>query len=598
MKKKSLYIIAIFITAFLIFKPEVKAVNMLFQCSYTNECTENSIKFYDDVSLSRWCHKDFKTYGLATNNDGNLVGLVFTSLDDADTDYKKIQTNCWLKDGMSNKSCKDKNKLDRDVMEIYTSNICPSLVVNDNTFRFFADTIGRSLRKYGYEEKYNLTLVGEKGTKMGNTSNLTDDRYIIYSFRNQDGDNQIIAEGYNADGKYGFLGSNIKTKFWEYLKNDDETDELLKYSADKITMLKGDYFKVDTVFKATIIGSNTKGVSFAGMNVCRDLTEEECAEKQDYKVIIDSNDSTGTLKKAVKEWYEDNLSNMSNYNELANLVKNEKFINTCEKIKTGLETGEKYEFSSAKEAEEIVDNIEKGYELLEKSYGKDNTFKDYATGKGTSANSSATSYIYKNYLNDIKEFKDIAEKDSKENRVNGGLIVKALYDDVADEIKRQGINADSNIIDISNHLNSYTEVFYTALAYLNSNSELLSPEYKQKIKDLMEKYEILVEDNNLNINPVVDCKSLLGERLIKKIQGYTNIVKIAIPIILIVFGIIDFVQATFSVDENKMKEAQKKFIRRIIIAILIFLVPSLVNLLLKIANEVWGVIQPDSCGIF
>ena len=147
-------------------------------------------------------------------------------------------------------------------------------------------------------------------------------------------------------------------------------------------------------------------------------------------------------------------------------------------------------------------------------------------------------------------------------------------------------------------MNSYTEVFYTALAYLNSNSELLSPEYKQKIKDLMEKYEILVEDNNLNINPVVDCKSLLGERLIKKIQGYTNIVKIAIPIILIVFGIIDFVQATFSVDENKMKEAQKKFIRRIIIAILIFLVPSLVNLLLKIANEVWGVIQPDSCGIF
>ena len=97
---------------------------------------------------------------------------------------------------------------------------------------------------------------------------------------------------------------------------------------------------------------------------------------------------------------------------------------------------------------------------------------------------------------------------------------------------------------------------------------------------------------------MVDCKSLLGEGLINKINSYVNIVKIAIPIILIGFGVADFSKAVFAGDDEQMKSSQKKFIKRIGIAVVIFLVPTFINLLLGLANKVWTTISPDSCGIF
>lgn len=46
-----------------------------------------------------------------------------------------------------------------------------------------------------------------------------------------------------------------------------------------------------------------------------------------------------------------------------------------------------------------------------------------------------------------------------------------------------------------------------------------------------------------------------------------------------------------------MKKAQKQFIKRIAIAILIFFVPTILNLLLTLANKVWPIIVPSTCGI-
>lgn len=93
------------------------------------------------------------------------------------------------------------------------------------------------------------------------------------------------------------------------------------------------------------------------------------------------------------------------------------------------------------------------------------------------------------------------------------------------------------------------------------------------------------------------CEELLGEDLIKKIQEIVNIIRIAVPIMLIVFGIIDFGKAIFVSDENEMKKSQSKFIRRLIIAIGFFLVPSILQLLLKIAHSVWNFIPDTFCGI-
>lgn len=60
-----------------------------------------------------------------------------------------------------------------------------------------------------------------------------------------------------------------------------------------------------------------------------------------------------------------------------------------------------------------------------------------------------------------------------------------------------------------------------------------------------------------------------------------KVLQIAVPIGLIVMGTIDMAKAVIAGDEKKMKEAQKPFIKRIIAAIIVFLIPIIVNMVLS-----------------
>lgn len=100
-------------------------------------------------------------------------------------------------------------------------------------------------------------------------------------------------------------------------------------------------------------------------------------------------------------------------------------------------------------------------------------------------------------------------------------------------------------------------------------------------------------------NTVNVCSDLIvadGD-LQKLLKGLVNIVKVLIPIALLALGILDFAQSIFSGNEDGMKKAQGKFIKRLLIAVIIFLIPSILGLLLTIANSIWPVISPDLCGI-
>lgn len=56
-----------------------------------------------------------------------------------------------------------------------------------------------------------------------------------------------------------------------------------------------------------------------------------------------------------------------------------------------------------------------------------------------------------------------------------------------------------------------------------------------------------------------------------------NLIKIITPIVLIVFGMIDFAMAVVASDEKKMKDSSSKFIRRTIAAVIIFFVVAIVQ---------------------
>lgn len=69
-----------------------------------------------------------------------------------------------------------------------------------------------------------------------------------------------------------------------------------------------------------------------------------------------------------------------------------------------------------------------------------------------------------------------------------------------------------------------------------------------------------------------------------------KVLQIAVPIGLIVMGTVDMAKAVIAGDEKKMKEAQKPFIKRIIAAVIVFLIPIIVNMILSFVttgNSEW-----------
>ena len=109
----------------------------------------------------------------------------------------------------------------------------------------------------------------------------------------------------------------------------------------------------------------------------------------------------------------------------------------------------------------------------------------------------------------------------------------------------------------------------------------------------------LINENKISI---LDCKALLGgdgtnTSLVDLLKTGLNVIKIIVPIILIVLGSLDFAQAVFASNEDAIKKAQSKFVKRLIIAAVIFLIPSVLKVILQLANSIWGNIDPDFCGI-
>lgn len=68
------------------------------------------------------------------------------------------------------------------------------------------------------------------------------------------------------------------------------------------------------------------------------------------------------------------------------------------------------------------------------------------------------------------------------------------------------------------------------------------------------------------------------------VSSLVTIIKIIIPIFLIVFGMLDMGRAVMSNDEKVMKEAQGKLIKRVVYAIIVFLIVAIVQFVVGVIN--------------
>lgn len=77
-----------------------------------------------------------------------------------------------------------------------------------------------------------------------------------------------------------------------------------------------------------------------------------------------------------------------------------------------------------------------------------------------------------------------------------------------------------------------------------------------------------------------------GTANIWQIIGYVLLVfKIAIPVLLIVFGMIDLGKAVIASKEDEIKKATGSLVRRAIAAVVIFLLPTLIGFIMTLVTD-------------
>ena len=124
------------------------------------------------------------------------------------------------------------------------------------------------------------------------------------------------------------------------------------------------------------------------------------------------------------------------------------------------------------------------------------------------------------------------------------------------------------------------------------------------VKDEVEKAgESMVQEvHNYNLSEhggitsdkdLISCTGLLGESVLSDINEILTWIKIAVPILLVILGSLDFGKAVIADDQKALSKAWSSFIKRLIAAIAIFFAPYIIMFLIEHVDK----IMDNSCDI-
>ena len=110
-------------------------------------------------------------------------------------------------------------------------------------------------------------------------------------------------------------------------------------------------------------------------------------------------------------------------------------------------------------------------------------------------------------------------------------------------------------------------------------------------------FSFLIFINNMNISYAETddgaklCQGILGEDLTALLKDALRLMQIAGPILVIIMTIIDLIKATATGGKDDLSKVGKKTVKRLIYAVLLFLIPTILNWVFSIFG-IYGV-----CGI-
>lgn len=90
---------------------------------------------------------------------------------------------------------------------------------------------------------------------------------------------------------------------------------------------------------------------------------------------------------------------------------------------------------------------------------------------------------------------------------------------------------------------------------------------------------------------IKSCKSVLpnviiDEKIPNAVSTVVLVIKIAVPVLLVVFGMIDLMKSIVASKEDEIKKGRQIFVKRLIAGVLVFFIFSIVQLLISfVADE-------------
>ena len=92
--------------------------------------------------------------------------------------------------------------------------------------------------------------------------------------------------------------------------------------------------------------------------------------------------------------------------------------------------------------------------------------------------------------------------------------------------------------------------------------------------------------NSINFLDVNFCSETVGiGKIVKLAVTIVNLIKWGVPILLIIFGMLDLGKAVMAGKEDEMKKAQGTLIKRVIYAVAVFLVVTIVTFVMTIVGD-------------
>ena len=120
-------------------------------------------------------------------------------------------------------------------------------------------------------------------------------------------------------------------------------------------------------------------------------------------------------------------------------------------------------------------------------------------------------------------------------------------------------------------------IFALTFCFINVKAENINVELNYNDSSRTVK---LLENENNSGDSDTDC-NVLGE-FGEDLQSIFNVFKIVAPILTLVLSTYDFVVSITSKAAEGLQKSSKKFVTRLVLVVLLYLLPTLINLLLQL----------------